>query len=270
MLLALAASLAVPSPSRATSAASSPSQWHQSRRTAILREHPQIAELASPEPATLPLLAATNAVQIASCISCAHLPDPALIPIAIFWGGTLSLWQFALLHDVKHGTACLPGKTSPNDVIFVGSLPSLFGYYLYLRFGHLSHHKNFGTQPLKSLFDSEKANFEDGDALFVAHRQSMIGDPRSKSVGFFGKDEVGGLGISISRTLYSLLWVDVGGGLVVALTGRNFFFPYKPSAFHETAALYARVSLLVSLAICAAAGPGAILYLFFAEVGWQL
>jgi len=216
-------------------------------------------------------------------------------------GGTLSLWQFALLHDVKHGTAALPSKLSANDVLFAGSLPSLFGYYLYLRHGHLSHHKNFGTLPLKALFDSEVSNFEDGDALFVAHRQSMPGDAPDKQIGFLGKKDVGGLGISISRTIYSLFWADpgdtsvsqrlaplwnacvysfsmtferaalvVGGGYAVALTGRNYFFPNKPQSFHDNASMYARASLLLQLALLAAVGPGAIVYLFWAEVGWQL
>eukprot|EP00966_Prymnesium_polylepis_P025665 591610-Prymnesium_polylepis.2 len=129
----------------------------------------------------------------------------------------------------------------------------------------------------------------------------MRGDAPHKRVGFAGKEEVGGLGLSISRTMYSLLWWDaagplpvlrrlaplwnaavyafsmsferaaliMGGGVAVALTGRNFFFPHKPQPFHDSAARYARVSLLIQLAFLALAGPGAIAYLFWAEVGWQ-
>ena len=51
----------------------------------------------------------------------------------------------------------------------------------------------------------------------------------------------------------------VGGGIAVALTGRNFFFDGKPQRFHDEAAAYARVQLMLSLAIFAAAGPGALL-----------
>eukprot|EP00326_Haptolina_ericina_P028733 CAMPEP_0181173930 /NCGR_PEP_ID=MMETSP1096-20121128/3263_1 /TAXON_ID=156174 ORGANISM="Chrysochromulina ericina, Strain CCMP281" /NCGR_SAMPLE_ID=MMETSP1096 /ASSEMBLY_ACC=CAM_ASM_000453 /LENGTH=203 /DNA_ID=CAMNT_0023261793 /DNA_START=115 /DNA_END=726 /DNA_ORIENTATION=+ len=61
-----------------------------------------------------------------------------------------------------------------------------------------------------------------------------------------------------------------GGGIAVALTGRNFFFDGKPQRFHDEAAAYARVQLMLSLAIFAAAGPGALLYLLLAEIGWQL
>lgn len=278
----------------------SPARWHMQRRAAILNAHPEVAKLASPEPLTLPLLAAVNSLQLVTCISCAHLPMPALVPTALLVGGTLSLWQFALLHDIKHGTASLPSKWSANDVLFVGSQPSMFGYYLYLRYGHLSHHKNFGSSSLKNLFDSEEVNFEDGDGLFVAHRQSMPGDESRPHIGFIGTDDVGGLGVSISRTMYSLLWIDqppletqswvpiwnalvysfsmtveraalvVGGGLAVAITGRNFFFPYKPQSFHDGACTYARVSLFVQCVLLALFGPGALAYLFWAELGWQL
>ena len=294
-----------------------PARWHTNRRNAILEAHPEVEQLASPDPKTLPVLAACNAAQIGFALASAHLSTTALVPTGIIIGGTLSLWQFALLHDVKHGTAKLPDGISPNDVLFYCSLPSLFGYYLYLRYGHLSHHKEFGQRPLRDLFNSKQANFEDGDALFVAHRQQMRQDTPHSRVGFFGKERVGGLGLSISRTIYSLLWLDdagvptrsaidedgntglalpvsrylvpawnaaiyafsmsferaalvVGGSVVPAVTGRNYFFPGKPDAFHETCARYARTSLAIQLVLLAMAGPGALIYLFWAEVGWQL
>ena len=321
MVAALCALLAAGGPVALTSPKLpvSPARWHLNRRNAILEAHPEVAQLASPESKTLPVLTACNAAQIGLAVATAHLPTAALVPIGVFVGGTLSLWQFALLHDVKHGTAQLPDGVSPNEVLFYGSLPSLFGYYLYLRYGHLSHHKDFGQRPLRDLFNSEQANFEDGDALFVAHRQQMPQDAPHARVGFFGKEQVGGLGLSISRTIYSLLWLDVansaakpaldaeadaeagpaaaigrylvpgwnaavysfsmsferaalvfGGGIVPALVGRNYFFPGKPDAFHETCAKYARTSLAIQLALLAVAGPGALVYLFWAEVGWQL
>ena len=289
----------------ASFAHATPAQWHVARRKAILAAHPEVQNLIGREQWTLPALAATNALQLSGAVACAHLPDPALVPLAVLVGGTLSLWQFALLHDVKHGTAALPDGVDPNAVLFAGSLPSLFGYFLYLRYGHLTHHKDFGRQPLKQLFDSEVAAFEDGDALFVAHRQQMRGDAPHARVGFVGQDDVGGLGLSISRTIYSLLWLDdaddadahstaaqaraaynaavfglsmsferaalvFGGAVVPALTGRNFFFPNKPDSFHATCANYARASTALALALAAVAGPGALTWLFWAEVGWQL
>ena len=87
------------------------------------------------------------------------------MPLGLLLGGTLSLWQFALLHDVKHGTATLPRGWSRDAVLFWGALPSLFGYFLYLRHGHLSHHREFGERGVAELFDSEQATFEDGDVM---------------------------------------------------------------------------------------------------------
>ena len=330
----------------------SPARWHMQRRAAILESHPEVAQLIGKEQLTLPLLAASNVAQLACAVAAAqqHLPPPVLVPLAVLVGGTLSLWQFALLHDVKHGTAALPQGVRPDDVLFVGSLPALFGYYLYLRYGHLSHHKDFGRHALKTLFDSQQSVFEDGDALFVAHRQQMPTDAPGARVGFFGPAAVGGLGVSISRTIYSLLWLPaaapreiapavsaasraetepaataadattddgtaaaiddaadadpslvgsiarwghlwgpsayhaavfafsmtferaalvLGGAVVPAVSGRNYFFAAKPDRFHATCATYARASMLLAAVLAAAAGPEAILWLFCAEVGWQ-
>ena len=315
----------------------SPAKWHLSRRSQILSNHPEVKELIGKEEWTVPILAATNIAQVGCATAFAHLPAPAQVPLAILLGGTLSLWQFTLLHDVIHGTAALPKGVRRNDVLFAGSLPSLFGYYLYLRYGHLTHHKSFGGEPLAALFDSEQSDFEDGDALFVAHRQRLSGDQPGGRIGFFGKADVGGLGLSISRTIYALLWLDaaaplaaaapvaaaspaaaslpvaaaaaaaaaasaitdahsvgararaaynaavfafsmtferaalvVGGSVVPALVGRNFFFPTKPDDFHSTCANYARVNLALALGLYVLAGPGAIAWLFWSEVGWQL
>ncbi|KAL3800428.1 hypothetical protein HJC23_011665 [Cyclotella cryptica] len=53
------------------------------------------------------------------------------------------------------------------------------GYYLYLKYGHLSHHKSRGDAEkllLKTLFDSDRKEFEDGDMLFVAHQMKLKGE----------------------------------------------------------------------------------------------
>ena len=132
-----------------------PAEWHRERRRQILDAHPEVKSLIGRETTTLPLLAAVNVAQIGACVAGAHLPDFELVPAAVLAGGTLSLWQFALLHDVKHGTAQLPAGVSRDRVVFWGALPSLFGYFLYLRYGHLSHHRDFGERGISELFDSE-------------------------------------------------------------------------------------------------------------------
>lgn len=278
----------------ATAQVRTPSEWHRQRRKAILEAHPEVSALIGQEATTLPLLAAVNLAQLSACVAAAHLPTYELAPAAVLIGGTLSLWQFALLHDVKHGTAALPSGVSRDRVVFWGALPSLFGYFLYLRYGHLSHHRAFGERGISELFDSEQSTFEDGDVMFVAHRQLLPGDVAEERPGFVGTRAVGGLGVSISRTVYAWLWsaregweaynaavfgaamlferaaLVVGGGWAVALAGRNAFFPRKPASFHATAAGHARASLAIQLVLLVGCGPGALLWLYLAEVGWQL
>ena len=47
-------------------------------------------------------------------------------------------------------------------------------------------------------------------ARSTAHRQLLPGDTPDERVGFFGAQAVGGVGLSISRTIYSLLWLGNG------------------------------------------------------------
>ena len=52
-----------------------------------------------------------------------------------------------------------------GTLMFWGSMPSVFGYYLYLKYGHLTHHKALGdaeSSNLKQLFESDQKDFEDG------------------------------------------------------------------------------------------------------------
>lgn len=247
-------------------------------------------ELIGADQRSVPLLAAINAAQFGCAILAGqHLSDSMLVPAALTVGSTLSLWSFALLHDVAHSTAALPQWLPRKRALLALSMPSVFGYYLYLRFGHLSHHKGFGREPLSTLFDSTQSNFEDGDALFVAHRQKLPGD--NERVGFFGKS-VGGLGVSISRSFYALGWSEKSGWAynaaiytcsmaferaalcvndkVTAVIGRNLFFPHKPEEFHRTSAAHSRAQAVLHLLMFKLGGPGALLWLYFAELGWQL
>ena len=59
-------------------------------------------------------------------------------------------------------------------------------------------------------------------------------------------------GLSMSFERAALVF---GGAVVPALTGRNFFFPNKPQAFHDLCADYARYSALCQLTIFALSGP---------------
>jgi len=192
------------------------------------------------------------------------------VALAVFPGSMLSLWQLQILHDCLHGS--LLRKASPSDssnsssnsssatieekkkkswyalnrnsvskqILFWGSMPSMFGYYLYLNYGHLTHHKNLGDAEkasLAKLFSSNQTNFEDGDVLFVAHRMKLKGG--------VGPVMFGGKQMSVSKFGFNL-WRDtkfvrnaitfassfmlervmlIMNDFVVAVFGRNFFFP---------------------------------------------
>jgi len=78
----------------------------------------------------------------------------------------------ALLLQVIHGNVS-KDKRINTFLLWAGSLPCVFGYFLYLRFGHLSHHNRMGGHSMAELFDSDKDQFEDGDILFVTHRSKV-------------------------------------------------------------------------------------------------
>jgi fatty acid desaturase len=262
----------------------------------------QIAPLernASSQRVALPLLVVSNLSLLFLSMASGFLPISMVILLAAFPGSILSLWQLQILHDVLHGSMFtkgrnvvwgVPKKDMQDRVLFWGSMPSVFGYYLYLKYGHLSHHKNVGdpTQAnLQQLFDSHQADFEDGDVLFVAHRMKLKGDigPRFRVWGRARE-----LKMSISKSGFNswrqgnATWnacmfassflferfMLVANDVIVAITGRNYFFPNKPAAFHKACARYARCATLLRGALWATCGWKSLLFLFLSETLWSL
>lgn len=257
------------------------------------REQIAPLEQASSLPIGLPLLVFVNVALTVMAYQSASWSLGQIAALAAFPGSVLSLWQLQILHDVLHGCFHLSRKWE-DRLLLLGSLPSVFGYYLYLRFGHLTHHRSLGlgdAASLKALFDSPRADFEDGDVLFVAHRMEVgpeIG-PTFRLPG--GRD----LTFSLSRSAFRL-WRPgrpAWNGLVfaasfllerlmlcanevaVAVTGANSFFPNKPDAFHRQCAIQARLSTAFRLALagCAAAAGSwwkPLLFLFLCETLWSV
>lgn len=59
--------------------------------------------------------------------------------------------------DTCCGWQVIHGNVSRNKrvnsfLMWAGSLPCVFGYFLYLRFGHLSHHNRMGGHSMAELF----------------------------------------------------------------------------------------------------------------------
>jgi len=188
---------------------STAAEWHRQRRKAMIDKYgDQIIPLernSSSEWIGVPLLIIANfSLLMMSLISGVNdLEVYQIFGLALFPGSMFSLWQLQILHDCLHGslfqkqsqrqqqsTDALPKasnssnkgrrrKQLQNDVIFWGSMPSIFGYFLYLKYGHLTHHSNVGDPErasLEKLFNSDQSNFEDGDVLFVAHRMKLKGE----------------------------------------------------------------------------------------------
>ena len=167
---------------------------------------------------------------------------------------------------------------------------SVFGYFLYLRFGHLSHHNRIGAHAMEELFSSPNDAFEDGDILFVTHRMKLAGRkgpfpppalkgkvpdaPVNVAFNFFDKQWRGGqpyrnmLVYSASMLLERL--VIVVSDKVLAVTGHNPFFPNKPSSWHAEAANYARLAFVFQALVVFFFGFKAWVLLYLAETAWSL
>ena len=297
-------------------------QWHQQRRRDMISKY--ASEIIPLEQEShglfvgLPLLLISNFALFVMAMVSAKLSILQLSTIAFFPGSMFSLWQLQICHDCLHGSL-LPRKDhekmmKKNNIsnhitnfisryrkqlqkyiLFWGSMPSAFGYYLYLQYGHLNHHKSLGDEHksnLSTLFNSSKKNFEDGDALFVSHRMKLKGDAGPKvsfQLPWMKKAKI--VTMSISRGGFSL-WKEghalrnatiftisfmlerlllIWNDCIVALSGRNLFFPNKPDSFHEEVTLYCRVALAVRLGLCYMAKSWKpFLFLYLAETLWSI
>jgi len=228
------------------------------------------------------------------------------IALAIFPGSMFSLWQLQILHDNLHG--CLLPKTSTTSffqirkqniqelLLFWGSMPSMFGYYLYLKYGHMNHHKHVGDEQratLAQLFESSQKDFEDGDVLFVSHRMKLKGKagPSIKLWSNPSNQTNNTVSLSISRSafdkwkvgqpvwngflfacsfLFERLMLAIND-VVVAITGTNYFFPNKPRQFHNECANYCRCALVVRCALWLfGGGCKALAFLLLSELIWSI
>ncbi|KAL7504578.1 hypothetical protein ACHAXN_002190 [Cyclotella atomus] len=279
-------------------------QWHQKRHHEMLAKYrSQILTLERDSCSNilaLSLLLLSNASLLYLSLLSGHLSIPKVILLSIFPGSMFSLWTLQILHDCLHGSLFpkknsynlfgkrIKRKTLQNNLLFWGSMPSAFGYYLYLKYGHLTHHKSLGdadSATLKTLFDSDKKEFEDGDVLFVAHRMKLKGDvgPRFR-IGdkeFIVSISKSGFGLwrenmpirnammFVSSFLYERFMLMIND-VVVAITGRNYFFPNKPDEFHRECALYCRCAVTLRALLWKLAGWKSLLFLYLSEILWSI
>ncbi len=247
----------------------------------------------------LSLLSLSNMALFSLAILCGKLSPSQVALLALFPGSMFSLWTLQILHDCLHGSllnkrqqkflfGTIKRKDLQNAILFWGSMPSVFGYYLYLKYGHLTHHRSLGdpqAASLKQLFESSNTDFEDGDVLFVAHRMKLKGEVGPKF-------NIGGreVTMSISKTGFNYWKEDkplrnalvfatsfmyerfmlMINDVVVAITGRNYFFPNKPKAFHSECAKYCRCAMLVRGLLWKLGGWKSLLFLYLSETLWSI
>lgn len=286
-------------PTNGTQQLQLPADWHRERRRSMMQKYRD--EIAPLEQATtflgVPLLVLTSGSLFALAVSMTDaVPLPLVILLALFPGSMLSLWQLQLLHDLIHGLMLNKKKTTvlgmekkrmQDALLFWGSLPCYFGYYLYLKNGHMSHHAKLGQHDLLDLFESDQIDFEDGDVLFTSHRMHLTGDygPKvpipggdnhfkmsiSRSGFYFWKEgeAIRNAILFAASFVYERMLLGLNDA-VVAILGRNLFFLRKPDTFHETNANYSRVATALRLALWTFVSYKAVLFLFLAETLWCL
>jgi hypothetical protein len=151
-------------------------QWHKQRRKEMLSKYgnniQRLETQASSQRMAVPLLLFGNLMLLClSIVSGRMLSLPQTFLLALFSGSILSLWQLQILHDCLHGSmfnkssSRVFGMISKHKLqeatLFWGSLPCVFGYYLYLKYGHLSHHSHVGDAQkasLQQLFSSDQTD----------------------------------------------------------------------------------------------------------------
>ena len=125
--------------------------WHGQRRMAIMKAHPEVAELFGSNPWTPLIGLVATAVHFTTAVLCgAYLGFAWSVLLAYTVGAVCKMMQFACCHDICHGTAGPVVKPfAMKQLAFhVLTLPSLGGetqqYYAYQ---HIGHHSSLGTTP---------------------------------------------------------------------------------------------------------------------------
>ncbi|KAK4549693.1 hypothetical protein LTR36_004994 [Oleoguttula mirabilis] len=159
---------------------------HRSRRSAIIKAHPEVLKLCGPEPLTIPLVLAVVSLQIYCAYALRNTPflswQVALTAYII--GATANQNLFLAIHEISHNLAF---KSPLANRLFavVANLPIGIPYSASFRPYHLTHHKSLGVDGLDTdlptameawFLDSVagKAFFATFQILFYALRPMMV------------------------------------------------------------------------------------------------
>lgn len=131
--------------------------WHAKRRRDIMRDHPEVQNLFGSNPVTSIIGLLTVIVHCYTCIY-VQRPDVSwlfMLFLAASVGAVCKMYQFAVNHDICHGTA---GSWLEKHDVFKRSamqiltLPSIGGsMHTYYEFQHIGHHSGLGTQSVNEV-----------------------------------------------------------------------------------------------------------------------
>jgi fatty acid desaturase len=192
--------------------------WHAQRRQDIIRDHPEIQTLFGTNPFTCVIGMMTVIVHYYVCIlvqrTTIHWLKPVFLAATV--GAICKMFQFAVNHDICHGTAGVwleKHDIAKRCAMQVLTLPSIGGsMHTYYEFQHVGHHSSLGTQSYQDVQGVENVDCTvagsgrgDGD-IFTLHSLGRLM--------FFpeGDGDMFALGnLSMGRLLES--WGSVAGRL---------------------------------------------------------
>ncbi|KAG8906740.1 hypothetical protein FRB99_006231 [Tulasnella sp. 403] len=118
---------------------------HRSRRTAILKAHPEVAKLMGHEPLTkyIVLLVVLTQVIAAAALRNTSPLSPLFCAIAYIVGGTANHNLFLAIHEITHNLAFKGIKANKYLAMFA-NLPIGIPYATTFKRYHIEHHKQLG------------------------------------------------------------------------------------------------------------------------------
>lgn len=141
-------------------------RWHAARRQAILKAHPEVGELIGSNPWTCVIGLLTVLVHGYTCLWLQRQESSWYItPLAAYTvGAVCKMYQFAVNHDICHGTA---GTWLKQHSFFkhlamqIMTLPTMGGaMHTYYEFQHMGHHASLGVHALGNVLGLPEKDLE--------------------------------------------------------------------------------------------------------------
>ena len=127
--------------------------WHAKRRAAILKAHPEVARLQGTNEWTVPIGVLACIAHAYGCLLVQRWPWYWTLILAWTLGALCKMYQFAVCHDVCHGSAswwCKPdvAPRAREFLLHALTLPAWTGEtHQYYAYQHIGHHSSLGKWP---------------------------------------------------------------------------------------------------------------------------